>query len=102
LVLLDPRFDVVEAMVALGDEEEKPEGEDIARCEVARPVRRRGEMAVESGGKVDPLEDGPKDGQVGNGFDAEQAGFAGVHPVKLRTNPGTTHLFLPGKPLLCG
>jgi len=87
MVLLDPRFDVIETMIALGDDEEKPEGEDIGGGEVAGPVERSGKMASEGSEEVDPLEMRPKDGQVGDRFDAEQAGFAGVHPVKLRTNP---------------
>ena len=47
VVLGDPRLDVVEAVVALRDDEEEPECEDIAGCEVAGPVKRRGEMAFE-------------------------------------------------------
>ena len=49
LVLGDPGLDVVEAVVALGDEEEEPDGEDLARGERAFPVQRGGEVAVQGG-----------------------------------------------------
>ena len=75
LVLGDPGLDVVEAVVALGDEEEEPDGQDLARGERAFPVERGGEVAVQGGRQVQTLEGGPQDGQVGHGFDTQQAGF---------------------------
>ena len=86
-MLGDPGLDVVEAVVALGDEEEEPDGQDLARGERAFPVERGGEVAVQGGGQVQTLEGGPQDGQVGHGFDTQQAGFGGVHPSSLPTPP---------------
>ncbi len=91
LVLGDPGLDVVEAVVALGDEEEEPDGQDLARGERALPVNRGGEVTVQGGRQVQALEEGPQDGQVGHDFHAQQAGFAGVHPTNLCTCP------IPGK-----
>jgi len=39
-------------------------------------------MVVEGSRQADAPEVRPKDGQVGDGFDVEQAGFGVVHPVK--------------------
>ena len=94
LVLGDPGLDVVEAVVPLRDEEEEPDGENLARCERALPVERCGEVAVESGRQVQPLEGGPEDGEVGHGFDTHNAGFGGVHPASL----STFHFPHPGFP----
>ena len=85
LVLGDPGLDVVEAVVALGDEEEEPDGQDLAGGERAFPVGRGREVAVQGGRQVQTLEGGPQDGQVGHGFDTQQAGLAGIHPSSLRT-----------------
>ena len=68
LTLRDPRLDVVEAVVPSGDEEEQPNGEDIARGERAFPVKRGGKVAVQGGRQVQTLENGPQDGEVGHGF----------------------------------
>ncbi len=87
LVLGDPGLDVVEAVVPLGDEEEEPDGQDLARGERAFPVERGGEVAVQGGRQVQTLEGGPQDGQVGHDFDTQQAGFGGVHPSSLPTLP---------------
>jgi hypothetical protein len=81
LVSGDPRPDVVEAVVALRGEEEQPEGQDPARAEGPFP-RGRG-VAVGGGDRVQGLQGGPQDGQAGNGFDTQQAGFAGIHPASL-------------------
>jgi hypothetical protein len=83
LVLGDPRLDVVEAVVPLRDEEEEPDGQDLARGERALPVERGGEVAVEGGRQVQTLEGGPQDGEVGHGFHTHKAGFGGVHPSTL-------------------
>ena len=85
LVLGDPGLDVVEAVIALGDEEEEPDGQDLAGGERAFPVGRGREVPVQGGRQVQALEGGPQDGQVGHGFDTQQAGFAGVHPSSLPT-----------------
>jgi hypothetical protein len=86
-VLHDPGLDVVEAVVALGDEEEEPDGQDLARGEWAFPVKRGGKVAVESGRQVQALEGGPQDREVGQNFHAQQARVSGVHPFSLRTPP---------------
>ena len=86
LVLGDPGLDVVEAVVALRDEEEEPDGQDLARGERAFPVERGGEVAVQGGRQVQTLEGGPQDGQVGHDFHTQQAGFGGVHPSSLPTS----------------
>ena len=44
-------------------------------------------MAAEGSREVQASEECPKDGQVGDRFDAEKVGFGGVHPVRLRTDP---------------
>jgi len=84
-VVRDPGLDVVEAVVAPGDDEEEPDGQNLARGERPLPVGRGGEGAVQRGRQVQALEGGPQDGQVGHDFHAEQPGFAGVHPAKLPT-----------------
>ena len=86
LVLGDPGLDVVEAVVPLGDEEEKPDGQDLARGERAFPVQRGGEVAVQGGRQVQTLEGGPQDREVGHGFHTQQAGFGSVHPFSLPTS----------------
>ena len=84
LMVLDPGVNVVEAVVALGDEEEEPEGEDFTWGERGLPVQRGGEVPVQGGRQLQTLQDGPQDGQVGHDFDTQQAGFGGVHPFRLR------------------
>ena len=86
LVLRDPRLDMVEAVVSLGDEEEEPDGQDIARGERAFPVERGGKVAVQGGRQVQMLEGGPQDGEVGQGFHAQQARFGGAHSSSLPTS----------------
>src|SRR5439155_3438825 len=86
-VLGDPGLDVVEAVVALRDEEEQPEGQDLARAERPFPVGRGREVAVQGGDQIKALQGGPQDGQVGHGFDAHQVGFGGIHPSVLPTSP---------------
>src|SRR6202021_2823875 len=83
LVLGDPRLDVVEAVVPLGDEEEEPDGQDFARGEGTFPVERSGKVAVQGGRQVETEEGGPQDGEVGQGFHAQQTRFGGVHPFSL-------------------
>jgi hypothetical protein len=80
-------LDVVEAVVALGDQEEQPQGQDLAWAQRAFPVGRGREVAVQGGGQVKTLQGGPQDGQVGHGFDTQQAGFAGIHPASLLASP---------------
>ena len=92
LVLGDPGLDVVEAVVALGDEEEQPEGQDLARGERAFPVERGGEVAVQGGRQVQTLEGGPQDGEVGHGFHTQQAGFGRCSSLQ------PTHLLHSRKP----
>src|ERR1019366_6491468 len=87
LVLLDPRLDVVEAMVPLRDDEEEPDGQHFAWGERAFPVQRGGEMAVQDGGQIQTLQGGPQDGEVGHDFDTQQTRFGGVHPSSLLTPP---------------
>ncbi len=76
---------MVEAVVASGDDEEEPDGQNLARGERSLPVERGGEVAVQRGRQVQALEGGPQDGEVGHDFHAEQPGFGGVHPAKLPT-----------------
>ena len=87
LMLGDPGLDVVEAVVPLGDEEEEPDGQDLARGERAFPVKRGREVAVQGGRQIQTLEGGPEDGQVADDFHAQQAGLEGVHPFNLLTSP---------------
>jgi len=82
-VLGNPGLDVVEAVVTLGDDKEEPDGEDFARGERAFPVQGRGEVAVQDGGQVQTLEDGPEDGEIGHDFHTQQAGLGSVHPFSL-------------------
>ena len=87
VVLGHPGFDVVEAVVALREEEQQPDSQHLTRGERAFPVGRGGEVAVQGGGQVKTLQGGPQDGQVGNDFDTQQAGFSGVHPSFLPRSP---------------
>jgi hypothetical protein len=50
-------------------------------------VQRGGKVTVENGQQVQALEGGPQDGQIGHNFDAQQAGFVGVHSGSLPTYP---------------
>ena len=59
VVLGDPGLDVVETVVALGDHEEQPEGQNLARGERAFPVQRDGKGMVEDGPQVQALQGGP-------------------------------------------
>jgi hypothetical protein len=79
LVLGDPGLDMVEAVMALGDEEEEPDGQDLPRGQRAFPVGWGREVPVQSGRQVEALEGGPEDGQVGYGLNTQQARFAGIH-----------------------
>ena len=83
LVLGDPGLDVVEAVVPLRDEKEEPDGQNLTRCEWTLPVERCGEVTVEDGRQVEPLEGGPQDGEVGHGFDTHDAGVGDIHPARL-------------------
>src|SRR4051794_22582143 len=83
-VLGDPGLDMVEAVIPLGDEEEEPDGQDLAGGQRAFPVGRGREVTVQGGRQVETLEGGPQDGQVGHGLDTQQAGLAGIHPARLR------------------
>jgi hypothetical protein len=53
LVLGHPGLDVVEAVVTLGDKEEEPDGQNLARGEGAFPVDRCGEVPVQNGRQVE-------------------------------------------------
>jgi hypothetical protein len=68
---------VVEAVVALGDQEEEPEGEDFTRSERALPVQRGGEVPIQGGRQLQTPQGGPQDGQVAD---------VGYHPEML--SPG--------------
>src|SRR5262249_56585607 len=85
LVLGDPGLDVVEAVIPLGDEEEEPDGQNLAGGERAFPVGRGREVTVQGGRQVQPRQGRPQNGQVGHGLDTQQAGCAGVHSSRLRT-----------------
>ena len=61
-VVLDPGVDVIEAVVALGDQEEEPEGKDVTGSERAFPVQRGAEVAIQSGRQLQTLQSGPEDG----------------------------------------
>ena len=84
LVKLDPRVNVMEAVVALGDHKEQPNGEHFPRRERALPVQRGREMPIQSGRQFQTLQGRPQDRQVGHDFDTEQAGVGWVHPFSLR------------------
>jgi hypothetical protein len=86
LVQGDPRLDVVEAVVLLGDDEEKPDGQNLARCERSFPVQRSGEVSVQDGRQVQTLEGGPQDREVGDDFHTQQSRFGSVHSFSLRTS----------------
>ena len=49
-VLGDTGLDVVEAVVALGDEEEQPDGQDLAGGKGPLPVEGGREVTVQGGG----------------------------------------------------
>jgi hypothetical protein len=84
-MLGDPGLDVVEAVIPLGDEEQEPDGQDLAGGQWALPVGRGREMAVQGGRQVQALQGGPKDRQVGHGLHTQQAGWVGIHSSRLRT-----------------
>ena len=79
-MLVDPGLDVVEAVVGLRHEEEKPNGENLAGGQRTFPVERGREVAVQGGRQVQALQRGPQDGQVSHNFDAQQARFGGARP----------------------
>jgi hypothetical protein len=54
-VLGDPGFEMVEAVVALGDEEEEPDGQDLAGGGWAFPVGRSREVPVQGGRRIQTL-----------------------------------------------
>ena len=87
LVLGDPGLDMVEAVIALGDQEEEPEGQDLAGAERAFPVGRGRKVTVQAGRQVQPLQLGPQDRQVGHGLHTQQARFDSVHPSSLLALP---------------
>ena len=62
LVLFDPGLEVVEAMIALGDEEQEPDGQDLTGGQRPFPVGRGREVPVQGGRQVQALEGGPQDG----------------------------------------
>ena len=84
VVVLDPGGDVIEAVVALGDDKEEPEGKHVSGREGALPVQGGWEMAIERGWQLQALQDGPEDGEVAYDFDTQQAGVVGVHPFRLQ------------------
>src|SRR3954470_5737936 len=86
LVLGDPGLDVVEAVVGLREDEEEPDGEDLARGERPFPMGWGRDVAVDGGRQVETPKRGPQDRQVGDDFDTQQARFGSVHP------PVLTHL----------
>jgi hypothetical protein len=50
---------MVEAVVPLGDEEEQPDDQNLARCQRAFPVQRSGKVAVKGSRQVQTLDKGP-------------------------------------------
>jgi len=83
VVPLHPGLEVVEAMVALGGEEEQPDSEDLTAGEWAAPTRRRWEVLVQQGDELKPLEAGPQHRQIADGFDLQEARLGSVHPYGL-------------------
>ena len=87
VVLGDEGLDVVEAVVALREDEQQPNGQNLAWRERPFPVARHGKVTVQRGRQVQTLERAPQDRQVGKNFDTQQAGFGGAHPSVLPTSP---------------
>jgi len=86
-VVGDPGFDVVEAVVLLGEDEKHPDGEHFANGERPFPGKGWREQTVTATDEVDALQIGPDHGQIGNGFDAHQVWLCCVHTAILRTRP---------------
>ena len=82
-VLIHPGLDVVETVIALRDDEEQPDGQNLSRGERALPVPRDGAMAVHGGRQVQSPEEGPEDGEVARDFHPQQTRLGGAHPAKL-------------------
>src|ERR1700678_2309636 len=91
----DPGFDVVETVILLGEDEEFPDGQHFANRERPFPGLRWRQQAVAAVDKVDLLQAGPDDGQIGNGFDAHQVWLGCVHPAILRTRPNSKRVAKP-------
>ncbi|WP_143393780.1 hypothetical protein [Fimbriiglobus ruber] len=86
LVLCDPGFDVVETGIGVGQDKEKPDGQNVRRCERPLPVEGSGKVPLQVGQQVEPLDVCPQDGQVRDAFGTGQAGLGGAH-VPIYPNP---------------
>jgi hypothetical protein len=87
LVLGDPGLDVVEAVVALGEDEQQPDGQDLAWGQGPFPQTRRGKEAVQGGRQVQTLQRGPQDWQVSHDLNTHEVGFDDIHPSILPASP---------------
>src|SRR5262245_36586810 len=86
LVLSDPGLDMVEAVVALRDDEQQPGSHHLARAEWTLPVQRGWDVAVQRARHVQQLQLSPDDRQLSYDFDTQQAGFGCLHPSFLRSS----------------
>src|SRR4051794_37444402 len=80
VVLGDPRLDVVEAVVGLREDEQEPDGQDLAGGERPFPVERGGEVAVQGGRQGQAPQRGPPDRQGGPALPPQQTGVGGGAP----------------------
>ena len=88
LVLCDPGFDVVETVIGVGKDKQKPDSQNISGCQRPLPVEGGRETLLQVGQEVKPLDVGPEDWEVRNAFDTDQAGLGGVH-APIYPNPLT-------------
>jgi len=87
LVLCDPGFDVVETVIGLGKDKEKPDRQNVSGCQRPLPVEGGGKVPLQVGQQVKPLDVCPEDRQVRDTFDTDQTRFDGVHATHLPKAP---------------
>ena len=78
-VLFDPGKEVVEAVVALGGEQDEPDTDDLAEGALPLPEMVRREVAVEELGHLQALQGSEQNGNVVHPFDAEHTRRCSVH-----------------------
>ena len=61
LMLLNPRRNMAEAMIALGKDKEKPQRDDFASSEWSLPKRRGRQMAIQEADEADPPHNRPQE-----------------------------------------